>query len=171
MVTILKGITGINALGLFKQGRDALFIALMAAAVLASWSTAADAADEFIRRYKVIAAEARSVWKKAQLQQSTVSEKRLRLEIELSNLGERISNLMTEVDTFRAGHLQAQLDSNTQIKSKSYERLTVLANCGHLLATWLRLVATYFETGRPIYLQAATPTYNTWEMLEEFRSG
>jgi hypothetical protein len=150
---------------------NALFITLMTTAVVAPWNVAANPADEFIRKYGLIAAEARSVWKKAQLQSSTISEKRLRLQIESLNLGERISNLMENVDTFMAGQLQAQLDSNIRIKSKSYERLTVLANCGHLLSVWLRLLATYLETGQPIYLQAATPTYNTWEMLEKFRSG
>jgi hypothetical protein len=156
--------------GAWPRGREILFMAVMATAVLVSWSAAADSADEFIRRYIIIATEARSLWNKAQLQPSTLSEKRVRLETELLKLTERQAYLMADVDTFRTGHAQAQLDAKRLIPSRSYERLTVLGNCGALLSAWLRLVVTYFETGQPIYLQAATTTYNTWEILEKFRA-
>jgi hypothetical protein len=149
--------------------RDALFITLMATAALASWSAEADPVDDFVRSYGAIAAEARSVWNKAQLQQPTISDKRLRLQIEISNLGERTSRLTAEVQTFQAGHLQAQLEAKRKVRGKSYERLVLLSNRAQILGAWLSLLSAYFEIGRPIYLQAATQTYNTWEMLEKLR--
>jgi hypothetical protein len=148
---------------------DALFITLMVTVVLASSRAEDDPSDDFVKRYEAIAAEARSVWNKAQLRQPTISEKRLRLEIEISNLSERVYLLAQEIQTFRAGHLQAQLDSKTRIKSKPYERLILLANRAQLLEAWLSLLSVYFETGRPVCLQAATPTYNSWEMLDRPR--
>ncbi len=149
------------------RNRITLLIALTATAVLTSRSAEADPVDEFIRSYGAIATEARSVWNKAQLQQSTISDKRLHLQIEISNLGERTSRFTAEVQIFQAGHLQAQLEAKRKVLGKPYERLVSLSNRAQILGTWLSLLSAYFEISWPIYLQAVTETYNTWEMLEK----
>jgi hypothetical protein len=146
-----------------------LFMALMASVVLASWNVEAEPVDDFVRRYAALAAEARSVWNEARLQQPTISDKRLRLQIEILNLSERTYLLTAEVQTFLTGFLESRLESKVLTKSKLSERLTLVANRGQLLGAWLSLLSAYFDSGRPIYLQVATQTYNTWEMLEKLR--
>ena len=108
------------------RNRITLLIALTATAVLTSRSAEADPVDEFIRSYGAIATEARSVWNKAQLQQSTISDKRLHLQIEISNLGERTSRFTAEVQVSRPGIFKLSLRRSGKVLGKPYERLVSL---------------------------------------------